>query len=103
MAPALPIDRSGDFGTVAGRVEGDIYALRVKLQATAVVEGGIFHRSLSMDEHARFEGCSRPEDNPPEPRPYIKSASAMRRRLEIESELANRRRMFRKPPDPDQG
>jgi cytoskeletal protein CcmA (bactofilin family) len=62
--------------TVAGRVEGDIYALRVKLQATAVVEGDIFHRSLSMDEHARFEGCSRPEDNPPEPRSYIKVESS---------------------------
>jgi cytoskeletal protein CcmA (bactofilin family) len=62
--------------TVAGRVEGDIYALRVKLQGTAVVEGDIFHRSLSMDEHARFEGCSRPEDNPPEPRSYIETGSA---------------------------
>jgi cytoskeletal protein CcmA (bactofilin family) len=62
--------------TVAGRVEGDIYALRVKLQDTAVVEGDIYHRSLSMDEHARFEGCSRPEDNSPEPRSYIKAESA---------------------------
>jgi hypothetical protein len=62
--------------TVAGRVKGDIYALRVKLQGTAVVEGDIFHRSLSMDEHARFEGCSRPEDDPPEPRPYIRVESA---------------------------
>jgi hypothetical protein len=61
--------------TVAGRVKGDIYALRVKLQATAVVEGDIFHRS-PMDEHARFEGCSLPEDNPPEPRPYIRAESA---------------------------
>ena len=51
--------------TVAGRVEGDIYALRVKLQSTADVEGDIYHRSLSMDEHARFEGCSRPEGDPP--------------------------------------
>ena len=62
--------------TVAGRVEGDIHALRVKLQGTAVVEGDVFHRSLSMDEHARFEGCSRPEDNPPEPRSYIEAESA---------------------------
>jgi hypothetical protein len=31
-----------------------------------------------MDEHARFEGCSRPEDNPPEPRPYIKVESSNR-------------------------
>jgi len=61
--------------TVAGRVEGDIYALRVKLQSTAVVEGDIYHRSLSMDEHARFEGCSWPENNPPEPRSYIEAES----------------------------
>jgi cytoskeletal protein CcmA (bactofilin family) len=62
--------------TVAGRVEGDIYALRVKLQGTAVVEGDIYHRSLSMDENARFEGCSWPEDNSPEPRSYIEAESA---------------------------
>ena len=62
--------------TVAGRVEGDIYALRVKLQGTADVEGDIYHRSLSMDEHARFEGCSWPENNPPEPRSYIEVESA---------------------------
>ena len=62
--------------TVAGRVEGDIYALRVKLQGTADVEGDIYHRSLSMDEQARFEGCSWPENNPPEPRSYIEVESA---------------------------
>ena len=62
--------------TVAGRVEGDIYALRVKLQGTADVEGDIYHRSLSMDEQARFDGCSGPENNPPEPRSYIEVESA---------------------------
>jgi hypothetical protein len=36
--------------TIAGRVKGDIHALRVKLQGTAVVEGDIFHRVLSMHE-----------------------------------------------------
>jgi cytoskeletal protein CcmA (bactofilin family) len=61
--------------TIAGRVKGDIHALRVKLQGTAVVEGDIFHRALSVDENARFEGCSRPEDNPPEPRSSIKAES----------------------------
>jgi cytoskeletal protein CcmA (bactofilin family) len=54
--------------TIAGRVKGNIHALRVKLQATAVVEGDISHRSLSIDEHACFEGRSAPEDNPPEQR-----------------------------------
>jgi cytoskeletal protein CcmA (bactofilin family) len=57
--------------TIAGRVKGDIHALRVKLQGTAVVEGDIFHRVLSMHENARFEGCSRPEDIPPEPQSII--------------------------------
>jgi cytoskeletal protein CcmA (bactofilin family) len=37
--------------TVAGRVEGDIYALRVKLQATAVVEGDILS-PLTVDGRA---------------------------------------------------
>jgi len=61
--------------TIAGRVKGDIHALRVKLEGTAVVDGDIFHRVLSVDENARFEGCSRPEDNPPEPRSSIKAGS----------------------------
>jgi cytoskeletal protein CcmA (bactofilin family) len=52
--------------TIAGRVKGNIHALRVKLQATAVVEGDISHRSLSIDEHAWFEGRSAPENDPPE-------------------------------------
>ena len=62
--------------TVGGRVNGNIHALRVKLQTTAIVEGDIFHRSLSIDEHARFEGYSRPEDNPPEPRSSIEVESS---------------------------
>jgi cytoskeletal protein CcmA (bactofilin family) len=62
--------------TVAGRVKGNIHALRVKLQATAVVEGHIFHRLLSIDEHAWFEGCSRPDQNPPEPRSSINAESS---------------------------
>ena len=62
--------------TIAGRVKGDIHALRVKLQGTAVVEGNICHRVLSMHENARFEGCSRPEDAPPEPRSSINAESS---------------------------
>ena len=62
--------------TVAGRVKGDIHALRVKLQGSAVVEGDIFHRVLSMHENAHFEGCSRPEDTPPESRSSINAESS---------------------------
>ena len=61
--------------TIAGRVKGDIHALRVKLQGTAVVEGDIFHHVLSMHENARFEGCSRPEDAPPEQRSSVSAES----------------------------
>jgi cytoskeletal protein CcmA (bactofilin family) len=63
--------------TIAGRVKGNIHALRVKLQATAVVEGDISHRSLSIDEHAWFEGRSVPEDDdPPEQRSSVKVESS---------------------------
>jgi cytoskeletal protein CcmA (bactofilin family) len=49
--------------TIGGRVKGTIHAIRVKLHSTAVVEGDIFHRSLAIEENARFEGTSRREDN----------------------------------------
>jgi cytoskeletal protein CcmA (bactofilin family) len=61
--------------TIGGRVKGNIYALRVKLRDTAVVEGDIYHRSLSIDENAWFEGWSRPEDNLPDPPSTIEVSS----------------------------
>jgi cytoskeletal protein CcmA (bactofilin family) len=45
--------------TIGGRVKGTIHANRVKLNSTAVVEGDILHRSLVVEENARFEGASR--------------------------------------------
>jgi cytoskeletal protein CcmA (bactofilin family) len=48
--------------TVGGRVKGTIHAKRVKLVGSADVDGDIFHRSLSIEENARFEGSSRRED-----------------------------------------
>jgi len=50
--------------TVCGRVKGTIRAVRVKLQNGGAVEGDIFHRSLSIDENAQFEGSSRRVENP---------------------------------------
>ena len=47
---------------IGGRVKGTIHAHRVKLIGSAIVEGDIFHRSLSIDENARFEGSSRREE-----------------------------------------
>jgi cytoskeletal protein CcmA (bactofilin family) len=62
--------------TIGGHVKGNIHGLRVKLLSTAVVEGEIFHRSLSIDENAWFEGYSRPEDTPSEPWLSIKAEIA---------------------------
>jgi cytoskeletal protein CcmA (bactofilin family) len=49
---------------IRGRVKGTIRAVRVKLQATGTVEGDIFHRSLSVEDTALFEGSSRRVENP---------------------------------------
>src|SRR5499427_4888948 len=49
--------------TVGGHVKGTIHANRVKLNSTAVVEGDIFHRTLAIEENARFEGSSRRQEN----------------------------------------
>src|SRR6266542_5002520 len=50
--------------TVCGHIKGTIRAVRVKLQNGGVVEGDIFHRSLSIDENSQFEGSSRRIENP---------------------------------------
>src|SRR5215831_7364432 len=49
--------------TIGGHVKGTIHANRVKLNGTAVVEGDIFHRTLAIEENARFEGTSRRNEN----------------------------------------
>jgi cytoskeletal protein CcmA (bactofilin family) len=49
--------------TIGGRVKGSIHANHVKLNSTAVVEGDILHRSLVIEENARFEGISRRLEN----------------------------------------
>jgi cytoskeletal protein CcmA (bactofilin family) len=49
--------------TIGGSVKGTIHANRVKLSSTAVVEGDIFHQTLTIDENARFEGTSRRDEN----------------------------------------
>jgi cytoskeletal protein CcmA (bactofilin family) len=45
--------------TVNGHVKGTIHANRVRLGGAGVVEGDIFHRTLAIEENARFEGLSR--------------------------------------------
>src|SRR5215469_3941298 len=49
--------------TLGGYVKGTIHANRVKLNSTAVVEGDIFHRTLAIEENARFDGTSRRNEN----------------------------------------
>src|SRR6516225_10096901 len=49
--------------TIGGHVKGTIHANCVKLNGTAVVEGDIFHRTLAIEENARFEGTSRRNEN----------------------------------------
>jgi cytoskeletal protein CcmA (bactofilin family) len=50
--------------TVGGQIKGTIHANRVRLNNTGVVEGDIFHRTLAIEENARFEGMSRRNENP---------------------------------------
>jgi cytoskeletal protein CcmA (bactofilin family) len=49
--------------TVGGPLKGTIRANRVKVNSTGVVEGDIFHRTLAIEENARFEGTSRRNEN----------------------------------------
>jgi cytoskeletal protein CcmA (bactofilin family) len=49
--------------TVNGHVKGTIHANRVRLGGAGVVEGDISHRTLAIEENARFEGTSRRNEN----------------------------------------
>ncbi|MGB8628122.1 MAG: polymer-forming cytoskeletal protein [Xanthobacteraceae bacterium] len=49
--------------TISGHVKGSIHANRVRLGGTGFVEGDIFHRTLAIEENARFEGASRRNEN----------------------------------------
>ena len=73
--------------TIRGHVKGTVRALKVRLEDGATVEGDIFHRSLSIEEGAMFEGTSRRVENPtnapssipeeiPQPRPAAAPAAA---------------------------
>ena len=72
--------------TVGGRVKGTIRANRVRLNSTAIVEGDIFHRSLAIEENARFEGTSRRDDNASDkPRAQVVRPQASAHALSAES------------------
>jgi cytoskeletal protein CcmA (bactofilin family) len=74
--------------TIGGHLKGTIHANRVKLNSTAVVDGDIFHRTLAIEESARFEGTSRRNEK------AIDSSSRVqmdRAQLEAASTNANRK------------
>ena len=80
--------------TVGGHVKGTIHANRVKLNSTAVVEGGIFHRTLAIEENARFEGTSRRNEND------IDSASRVQtNRAQLQATSTNSNRKGNGTPD----
>ena len=49
---------------VQGEFKGTIHGNTVKLQSSAVVDGEIFNRSLTIEQNAQFEGVSRRLDRP---------------------------------------
>jgi len=52
--------------TVCGTVKGTVRGGRVRLRKGGTVDGDIFHRSLSIEEDAVFEGTVRRVENPTE-------------------------------------
>lgn len=57
-------DVTADQIVVRGEVKGTVRANYAMLQHGARVEGDIFHKELSIETGARFEGASRRRDNP---------------------------------------
>jgi cytoskeletal protein CcmA (bactofilin family) len=53
-----------DDVVVRGRLIGSVRALRVTLESQSYVEGNVFHKSLSIERDTRFEGESRPSEDP---------------------------------------
>jgi cytoskeletal protein CcmA (bactofilin family) len=62
--------------TINGHVKGSINANRVRLGGTGVVEGDIFHRTLAIEENARFEGMSRRNENAIDPQSFVQTSRA---------------------------
>jgi len=49
---------------IGGRLKGSVRTLHVTLKAKSHVEGELYHRSLTIEQGAYFEGKSRRVDNP---------------------------------------
>jgi cytoskeletal protein CcmA (bactofilin family) len=49
---------------IQGEFKGTIHGNTVKLQGTAIVDGEIYNRSLTIEQNAQFEGVARRLDRP---------------------------------------
>lgn len=49
---------------IQGEFKGTIHGNTVKLQGTAVVDGEIYNRALTIEQNAQFEGVARRLDRP---------------------------------------
>ncbi|MDB6177515.1 polymer-forming cytoskeletal protein [Paracoccus sp. Z330] len=54
----------GDDVVVNGRVIGRVRGLKVRLTATARVEGDIIHKTIAIESGAHFEGSVQRQDDP---------------------------------------
>jgi cytoskeletal protein CcmA (bactofilin family) len=52
---------------IQGTFKGTLHGNSIKLQGTAVVDGELFNKSLTIEQDAQFEGTSRRLDRPVEP------------------------------------
>src|SRR6478609_2906927 len=59
---------------VRGHLIGSVRALRVMLQSQSHVAGNIFHKCLSIEQGAHFEGESRPSEDPLASKPEVAAA-----------------------------
>jgi cytoskeletal protein CcmA (bactofilin family) len=75
---------------VRGRVKGTIRANRVVLQDTACVESDIFHKILSVDEGAEFDGLSCHRTDPfQDQEPTAQARATKKRKAMIEPSDGN--------------
>jgi cytoskeletal protein CcmA (bactofilin family) len=49
---------------IKGEFKGTVHGNTVRLQGTAIVDGEIFNRSLTIEQNAQFEGVARRLDRP---------------------------------------
>lgn len=60
--------------TIHGVFKGTIHGNNVNLQSTAVVDGEIYNKTLTIVQNADFEGVSRRLDKPVDPPSTVKSS-----------------------------